>query len=120
MWQKQSLGKILPIIRILKGILLDRDVFDFVEMVNRKLMEEKRIKMIERLSYQEIKERYPNQWVGLTDVEFESDDVTVKSAVIKVTGKTAEELGIMTLNKEIQMPYYTTPDNVFQMGAVSW
>ncbi len=76
--------------------------------------------MGERLSYQEIKERYPNQWVGLIDVEFDSDTVTVKSAIIKVIGKTAEELGIMALDKEIQMPYYTTPDYTFQMGAISW
>lgn len=76
--------------------------------------------MGERLSCQEIKEHYPNQWVGLIDVEFDNDTVTVKSAIIKVIGKTAEELGLMVLDEEIQMPYYTTPDNIFQMGAVSW
>ncbi len=76
--------------------------------------------MAKRMTNHEIQENYPNQWVGLIDVEFESDAVTVKSAVVKITGKTASELGAMTLNKEIQMPYYTTPDNVFQMGAVSW
>lgn len=76
--------------------------------------------MQERLTWKEIQQKYPDQWVGLTDVEYDKDNVTVISAVVKVLGKTAAELGFMALDKEIQMPCYTTPDRAFQMGAVSW
>ena len=44
----------------------------------------------ERLTWKEIKEKYPNQWVGLTDVERDGSDIV--SAVVKYTGKTEDFL----------------------------
>lgn len=41
-------------------------------------------KNLERLSWDDILRSYPDQWVGLTDVEWEPDNsATVKSAVVK-------------------------------------
>lgn len=46
-----------------------------------------------RMTWDEIKEKYPDQWVGLTDVEFDSEfGADIKSAVVEYTDKTANEL----------------------------
>lgn len=74
---------------------------------------------MERLTWKEIQKKYPNRWVGLINVEYEDNDgVSVKSALVKFIEKTPEELGFLALDKEIEMPIYTTPDNKFQIGAL--
>lgn len=51
-----------------------------------------------RMTWEEIKEKYPDQWVGLTAVEYEPDnDSTIKSAVVKCADKTANELTLMQI-----------------------
>lgn len=41
--------------------------------------------MHERLTWEEIQERYPDQWVGLVEVEYEPNNkASIRSAVIKV------------------------------------
>jgi len=73
---------------------------------------------MERLTWKEIQEKYPNQWVGLVDVEFEPDnDSTIKSAIVKYTNKPKNELTKLTILGEI-ISIYTTPDNVFQLGTI--
>ena len=75
--------------------------------------------MGERLTWEEMQEKYPDMWLGLTDVKFVNDDgVSVESAVVKYTDKTKTELGYMALAGEI-VSVYTTPDNIFQLGAVT-
>ena len=40
--------------------------------------------MGERMTWEEIQEKYPDQWVGLVDVEWYPDNkATVKSAVVE-------------------------------------
>lgn len=68
----------------------------------------------ERLTWEEIMEKYPDRWVGLTDVEWKNS-VNVKSAVVKYTDKTKSELLELQFKDEIYS-IYTTPDNVFQLG----
>ena len=78
--------------------------------------------MNERLTWEQIQEKYPDQWVGLVEVEYEPDnDATIKSAVVKYTNKSKSELTRMQIltNGEI-LGRYTTPDNVFQLGAVGY
>ena len=73
-----------------------------------------------RMTWEEIKEKYPDQWVGLVDVEYEPDnDATIKSAVVMFTDKTVEELTLMQIqsNGEINA-VYTTPDNVLFIGTM--
>lgn len=70
--------------------------------------------MGERLTWKEIQEKYPDQWVGLIDIEWYNQS-TVQSAIVKYTDKTQGELLSMQLRGEI-FSCYTTPDNVFQLG----
>ena len=67
-----------------------------------------------RLTWEEIQKRYPDQWVGLTDIDWR-DSSNINSAVVKYSDKTKEELLIMQINDEI-FSCFTTPDNVFQLG----
>lgn len=39
--------------------------------------------MGDRLTWDEIAEKYKNQWVGLTGVEYEEDNFNIKSAIVK-------------------------------------
>lgn len=71
-----------------------------------------------RLTWKEIQEQYPDQWIGLTDIDWH-DDSNINSAVVKYTDKSKEELLIMQINDEI-FSCYTTPDNVFQLGIVGY
>lgn len=64
--------------------------------------------------------KYPDQWVGFVDVEYELDnDATIKSAVVKFVDKTVEELTLMQIqsNGEINA-VYTTLDNVLFIGTM--
>lgn len=71
-----------------------------------------------RLTWEEIQKKYPDQWVGLVEVEYEPDNnASIKSAVVKYIDKSKGELTQMMLNGEI-ISRYTTPDNVFQLGIV--
>lgn len=74
--------------------------------------------MGERLTWKEIKERYPDMWLGLTDVKYKNnDDITIESAVVKYDDKTKTELIYMSIAGEV-VAKYTTPDNVLQMGVL--
>jgi hypothetical protein len=74
--------------------------------------------MSERLTWEEIQERYPDQWVGLVDVKYVDDDgISIESAVIKYLDKTKSELTMKALNGEI-VSRYTTPDHIFQLGML--
>lgn len=78
--------------------------------------------MSERLTWEQIQNKYPDQWVGLTEVEYEPDnDATVKSAVVKYTDKLKNELTRLQIQTSGNLlGIYTTPDNVFQLGAVGY
>lgn len=74
--------------------------------------------MENRMTWEEIQNKYPDQWGGLVDVEWCPDNTaTVKSAVIKYTDKSKDELTAMMLRGEIDARY-TTPDNLFQLGMI--
>lgn len=74
----------------------------------------------ERLTWYEIQEKYPDQWVGLTDVKYEEEDSpTVDSAIVKYTGKSKADLThmqIVTKGKVIAI--YTDPNGAFQLGVL--
>lgn len=74
--------------------------------------------MTERLTWTEIQERYPDQWVGLVDVKYVNNDgVSIESANVKYTDKPKSELTKLMLDGEI-ISRYTTPDNLFQLGML--
>ena len=67
--------------------------------------------MSKRMTWKEIQQTYPDQWVGLTDVEWDCGGVS--SAVVKYTDKTGDELiGMQIKNPDSLYSKYTTPDNV--------
>jgi len=80
------------------------------------------INMEERMTWEEIQEKYPDQWVGLIDVEYEpNNDATIKTAVVKYADKSKDELTMMQIqtNGEI-LGRYTTQDNIFQLGIAGY
>ena len=71
-----------------------------------------------RLTWEQIQKKYPNQWVGLTEVKYMDDDgISVESAVVKYTDKTKGELTRMVLKGEI-VSRHTNPEGHMQLGAV--
>lgn len=74
--------------------------------------------MTERLTWEQIQKKYPDQWVGLTDVQYKNNDgVTVESAVVKYTDKTKSQLTKLVLEGEI-ISRHTNPDGCLQLGMV--
>lgn len=69
-----------------------------------------------RLTLQEMMQKYPNQWIGIKDLETENN--ALKSADVIYTDKTASELGMMSLEGLDIQPFFTTPDNVFHLGTI--
>lgn len=72
----------------------------------------------ERLTWKQIQEKYPDQWVGLVDVEYEPDNpASIKSAVVEYSDMKKSDCTRMTVLGEI-IGRYTTPDNLFQLGMI--
>ena len=80
----------------------------------------KGVLLMERLSITDIESKYPSQWVGLANVEWDSqNDASVVSAEVVYVGKTQSELlDIQHSSKMKIVPYFTTPNAVLQLGAV--
>ncbi len=71
---------------------------------------------MERLTWEQIQEQYPNQWVGLSEVQYmDNDGVSVESAVVKYADKTKSELTRLVLKGEI-ISRHTNPDGHLQFG----
>lgn len=70
-----------------------------------------------RMTWNEIKEKYPNQWIGLTDVEYEHDNLSIiSSAIPKYTDKTQEELWDLQIKTNGALTVkYTTPENRYKL-----
>ena len=49
-------------------------------------------KMEKRMTWKEIQEAYPDQWVGLSEVEWIEKSSNVRSAIVKYTDKTRDEI----------------------------
>lgn len=75
-----------------------------------------------KMTWRQIQEKYPDQWVGITDVEYDSDnDSTIRYAIVKYTGKSKDELTELQIESEGKvLARYTTPDNIFQLGIVGY
>lgn len=73
----------------------------------------------ERLTWKQMQEKYPDQWLGLTDVKYLDDDgVTIESGVIKYADKTHSELLEMVIAGEGIVHCHTNPDGHFLLGMV--
>lgn len=65
----------------------------------------------------EMQTRYPNKWLGLTNVKKDESRHLVSAEVV-FTDKTASELGMMSLQGQDIVPFFTTPDKTFHVGAL--
>ena len=75
----------------------------------------------ERLTWNEIVEKYPDKWVGLVEIIREENSADIESAIVKYTSdtKTSDELLEMVFNNELELSIYTTPDNCCQLGMIN-
>ncbi|MFG6366867.1 MAG: hypothetical protein K1W16_00305 [Lachnospiraceae bacterium] len=74
--------------------------------------------MVKRLTWEQIQEQYPDQWVGLSDVQYmDNDGISVESAIVKYADKTKSELTRLVLKGEI-ISRHTNPDGHLQLGMV--
>ena len=76
--------------------------------------------MSKRMTWPEIAAAYPNQWVGLTDVEREPDNYsTIKSAVVLYTDWSKDDLQMEQFNTDGKvLARYTNPNKLFQLGVL--
>lgn len=72
--------------------------------------------MAERLTRKQMADKYPNQWLGIRNIEYKGRKI--ESAEVVYTQRTASELGLLSLKGEDVQPLFTTPDIIFQLGVV--
>lgn len=74
--------------------------------------------MRERMTWDAIKASYPEQWVVLSDVQFDPDnDAAVASAVVDRIGMPTREDYNNAYDGRVLVKY-TSPDRTLQMGAL--
>ena len=64
--------------------------------------------MAERLTKKQMADRYPNQWLGIRNIEYKGREI--ESAEVIYINRTASELGLMSLKGEDVQSVFTTPD----------
>lgn len=70
------------------------------------------------LTWEQIQEYFPNQWVGLTNVVYEDNDgITIDRGVLRYIDKDQDELTEMAWDGKC-VARFTTPDNVFKLGVI--
>ena len=70
-----------------------------------------------RMTWDEIVAKYPDRWVGLSDVDWGDEGSRINSAVVKYTDKTSGELLMMQIRGELETSEYTTPGNLIWLDS---
>ncbi len=67
----------------------------------------------DRLTWDEIKQKYPHQYVGLTEVEYGKNMASVRSAIVKYTDKNTEykDMLLMYIRGNILLRYTTLDED---------
>ena len=73
--------------------------------------------MDEILTWEEIKQKYPEQWVGLTDVTWEDHPPNVKTAAVKYVGSSGDIQRRIIAGEDIHMNC-TMSDDACPLGAL--
>lgn len=73
--------------------------------------------MDKRMTWDEIEKQYPDQWVGLSNVEWE-DGANVRSAIVEYAGKSSTEPLRRQIAGEDIETIYTTPNNLCPLGIL--
>ena len=74
--------------------------------------------MLERLTWEEIESKYPDKWVGLSEVDWE-DSSNVRSAIVLGTSDTGDEYLRRQIRGEDVYTVYTTPNNLCPLGVLT-
>ena len=107
--------RLIVLVFIEKSPFLDYNYVGSKEIIVRKRW---MIIMDKRLTWSEIQKEYPDQWVGLTDVEWKGS--TVISAIVRYIGKTQGELTMMQIDDDNLYSCYTHPDHLVPLGMVRY
>ncbi len=74
--------------------------------------------MVERLTRKQMSEKYPNTWLGINNIKYKNDDgVTVESADIVYTDKSADELLEMQIDGIDGIIGWYTNDDGLPLGV---
>ena len=76
----------------------------------------------QRMTWEEIKERYPHRQVGLTDVVWVNNDNTnIESAIVKCTDAdmSLDEMADLIIKGILQTIAYTTPEDESEVGTLT-
>lgn len=74
--------------------------------------------MIERLTREQMAQKYPDMWLGLSNVKYVNDDgVTLESADVVYSDKTEDELFAMQLDGTEEIISWYTNDNALPLGV---
>ncbi len=74
--------------------------------------------MVERLTRKQMSEKYPNTWLGINNIKYKNDDgITVESADIVYTDKSADELLEMQIDGIDGIIGWYTNDDGLPLGV---
>ncbi len=75
--------------------------------------------MSKRMTWPEIAKAYPNQWVGLTDIEW-VDSSNIEIAIVKYTDRSKDDLQMEQFRTNGgMMAVFTNPNRLFELGRVA-
>jgi len=75
--------------------------------------------MDKRLTWEEIEKQYPDQWVGLSKVEWDGEAPNVRSAIVEYAGSSDDEPLARQIAGEDIFTTYTGADTMCPMGVLS-
>lgn len=85
---------------------LDHDLQEYVDKLDKSPNGD----LSERLTWQQIQEKYPSQWVGLNDVKYiDNDGISIESAIVAYKNRSREDLEMLQA-LGFTITRYTNPD----------
>lgn len=76
--------------------------------------------MKERLTHEQMLEKYPNQYLGINNIKYMNDDgVTIEAADIIYTDKSQDELMLMQINGTDGIICWCTKPNEINLGLAA-
>lgn len=85
---------------------LDHDLQEYVDKLDKSPNGD----LSERLTWQQIQEKYPSQWVGLNDVKYiDNDGISIESAIVAYKNRSREDLEMLQA-LGFTITWYTNPD----------
>ena len=77
-------------------------------------------KIIEHLTVEQMAEKYPNTWLGISNMDYDTDNVTILAADIIYTDKSREELARLQIEEGENIIDWYTDNNGLPFGMLSF